>query len=331
MTSDCDSSSNDEANYIEYQLTQFGYEKEEIIQAIKAVNNKNDINEIMSEIDTQNEKKSNTKITNDHKIKSKKKKIDQAKEILCLYPSDTYTNKSASDSSKLYLRTSPYTSAPTHNKYSRKMNQFLKHDIKNNIYYFPIGVSGSKLQFKTSNFTWPKKYTILMWVRWKQGGTITTFDSDSYTPIYGSNKRLGCAAGFSWKTVDNYKMIYSKWQCVVVFGGDNMSRFYIGDLLNEPESIGHVACDIGGHQTWRIGNSYQGPGDVGCIIVFDNHKSMQSLIQLYHESILIMGNYWNQTEVEMIKKMLMQYIQIDGIVLIIFQLILGRLIGQFSL
>eukprot|EP01084_Bolivina_argentea_P172100 298123_1 len=292
----------------------------------------------ITHVHTQDKKESNSMIKNEQQIETNQQEVTiihekHPNEILCLYAADAYTSKTVGESTALYLRTSPYDSAPTHNKSDHyKMEKLLKFDEKNNIYYFPIGVSEFGLQFSTSKLYWPRQYTILMWVKWKRRGMITTFDSHSYTPIYGSCGKLGCASGFSRQTISDYKMVYDKWQCVIVFGGDNKSRFYIGDLLNEPTSVGEVAVDIGGHLTWRIGNSRQGPGDVGSIIVFDNHKSMESMIQLYYESILIMGNYWNKIESKLIKEMLMEYIHIHGIVSIIFRLIFGdRLVHQFTL
>eukprot|EP01084_Bolivina_argentea_P030461 56444_1 len=224
-------------------------------------------------------------------VTNKEQKDHELNQILCWYPSDTATRIVPEGSKELYLRKSPFTSPPKH---SHRMKTLLKLDEQKNIYYFPLGQPDSRLQFTTSHWVWPTKYSIFMWVKWKASGTITSFDSSSYTPIYGdgTSKKLGCASGFSWKLLDDYELVHDKWQCVVVLGGNNCSRFHIGDLENEPTFTGSVGCDIGGRTTYRIGNAYQGPGDVGCIVVFDIHKSMKSLIELYYQSMLLMGNFW---------------------------------------
>eukprot|EP01083_Nonionella_stella_P047320 126636_1 len=262
---------------------------------------------------------------------NKEQKDYDPNQIFCWYPSDAATSIVPEGSKELYLRNSPFSSLPKHALHP--MKKLLKFDEEHNIYYFALGQAPLRLQFSTSHWVWPTKYSIFMWVKWKKAGTITTFDSSSYTPIYGNGtyKKLGCASGNAWKTMDDYELVHDKWQCVVVFGGNNCSRFHIGDVENEPTFVGSVGCDIAGRTTYRMGNGSQGPGDVGCIIVFDEHKSMKRLIQLYYQSMIVMGNCWNETEAQEIKQMLMQCIEIEGIVLMVFDLILGRLLHQFEL
>ena len=131
--------------------------------------------------------------------------------------------------------------------------------------------------------------------------------------------------------IDNYSLVYDKWQCVITFGGDNKSIFYVGDLDTEPQYIGSVDCDICGQVTYRIGNQYEGPGDIGCMIVFDKHKSMQTLIQLYYHSILSMAKHWNQNELNLIEQILMQHLKVDGLIVLVFQFIFSTLLSHFNL
>ena len=285
----------------------------------------NDIDNLLNEI---HDDKGNPSTQQSSKIE---KDYDDYEEdqLFCLYPADAMASNSIDDT-KLYLRKSPFTGDVHPNKPFNK-NNLIRHDKENNIYYLPLGIAPDKLAFTTSQWKWPEKYTIFMWVKWKANGTIATFDSSSYTPIYGYGGRLGVAGRSGWKTMDDYKCVKNKWQCVIVYGGDRMSRFYIGDLFTEPKSVGQVTCDISGERTCRIGNSRQGPGDVGCIYVFDKHKSMECLMELYHESMLMMGNYWSKEDFELIRNMLVGYMEIHGIVKIVFGFILGRLVDQFAL
>eukprot|EP01083_Nonionella_stella_P078441 214679_1 len=89
------------------QLIQFGYEKSAIMQAIQVVSDKNDINQIVDQIESQKEKQSNALIINKQSMNDN--------QILCLYASDISMDKSAADSKCLYLRHSPFIAAPTHN------------------------------------------------------------------------------------------------------------------------------------------------------------------------------------------------------------------------
>ena len=142
-----------------------------------------------------------------------------------------------------------------------------------------------------------------MWIRWKKdGSSITTIDSANYAPIYGYGNKIGVHYNGKSYLIDNYVITLKKWQCVIVYGGDNCSRFYIGDLMTEPSFVGIVNKDISGQETYRIGNLSQGPGDVGCIIVYNQHESMDALIELYYESIWLMGNNWNKKQIESVKR-----------------------------
>ena len=249
---------------------------------------------------------------------------DMSKErdqVFCLYPVDS----SRSESTTLHLQHSPFSWVSTSTK---NVSSIIRHDKENNIYYFPIGIKPHNWFINTSRWKWPKKYTILMWIRWKDDGfTITTFDSESYAPIYSYGKRLGCyKAGGCY--IPNYKINVKEWQCVIMYGGDKCSQFYVGDLLAKPKLIGSANNDISRHETYQIGNSSQGPGDVGCIIVYDYHKSMDEMMDLYDESILLMGNGWTKKEIKMIDEILMNYLKIGGITKMVFEFILGRLINS---
>mmetsp|Transcript_55027 Transcript_55027/g.87829 ORF Transcript_55027/g.87829 Transcript_55027/m.87829 type:complete len:274 (-) Transcript_55027:310-1131(-) len=249
--------------------------------------------------------------------------------VLCLYASDSVVSDNEL-AKALYLRHSPFSSDVTHNKGNQvTMKQLLRHDETDNVYYFPVGVPPERLAFNTSHWEWPQRYTVIMWLRWKRNSScITTFDSSSNTPIYGTYGQLGCASSSQWLTLDNYRMTYDSWQFVAVFGGDGKSTFYVGDLSKEPENIGSVQCCISGKTTYRIGNGSQGPGDIACIYVFDRHVAMEELTEIYKDSIITMGEHWSKHEVELIRQMLAKHLEIDDIVRVVFELILGGLLDR---
>eukprot|EP01083_Nonionella_stella_P286972 976742_1 len=114
---------------------------------------------------------------------NKGQKDKSSDRIFCWYPSDISSSNVPISSKELYLRKSPFSSPPKHTVYP--MKKLLKFDEEHNIYYFALGQPPARVQFSTSHWVWPTQYSIFMWVKWKKAGTITTFDSSSYTPIYG--------------------------------------------------------------------------------------------------------------------------------------------------
>ena len=134
---------------------------------------------------------------------------------------------------------------------------------------------------------------MLIWIRWSGiHGLLTTFDSDSNSPIFISQCRLGCAgkskSGNSKWDVLRYKVAEDEWQCVIAEGGGSQTVFRVGDLQTVPTLKGVVSCDVAGQITHRLGNRGQGPGDVGCVMVFDRALSDQEIEEIYKESKAVM-------------------------------------------
>lgn len=120
---------------------------------------------------------------------------------------------------------------------------------------------------------------------------------------------------------------------MIVFGGGQRSRFYVGDLEHEPTLRGAVQCDIGNKVTERIGNPVQGPGDIACLCVFADWECLdwQRMRRVYRESMVYVQGTWSKTEAASIKKMLIQHIGVDDVVLILLRQVLGELAETYSL
>ena len=58
-------------------------------------------------------------------------------------------------------------------------------------------------------------------------------------------------------------------------------------------------------------------------MAFDEHKSMKDIMEIYYDSMIIMGKYWTKQEMKMIHEILIEYVEANDIVDIIFQMIFG--------
>eukprot|EP01083_Nonionella_stella_P067890 179866_1 len=170
-------------------------------------------------------------------------------------------------------------------------------DHNSPIAYFHLGSDVAKvkqLYLNTSNFKWPVQYTFILWIKWEKNmRLITTFDSQSNSPIYVDKNHIGCASEGAkisiindWNTIMDYTVNTDddKWSFIAAQGGNDNTDVYIGDLSQVPDYVGHVACDIGNKTTWRIGNCNQGPGKVASILIFDGHLNENELKNVYFQS-----------------------------------------------
>ena len=61
-------------------------------------------------------------------------------------------------------------------------------------------------------------------------------------------------------------------------------------------------------------------------MLFDKHKSMDVVNKnIYYQTRLSMGKYWNFNQLQEIRKILSKYLSINEIISIIFHIILGDL------
>ena len=266
------------------------------------------------------------------------KAVDSNDMIFCFYPVDTLLGPQSVTS--IYLRSTPFDThhlspyIPT----PRTMSAFLEHDESNQIYYLPLGTSPHSLSLRTPDWKWPDRYTMLIWIRWSGiHGLLTTFDSDSNSPIFISQCRLGCAgkskSGNSKWDVLRYKVAEDKWQCVIAEGGGSQTVFRVGDLQTVPTLKGVVKCDVTGQITHRLGNKGQGPGDVGCVMVFDRTLSDQEIEEMYEESKFVMkGPCWSKTDARNVKSVILPFVEgIDGIAKIVMDMLLGDFAKKYTL
>lgn len=263
--------------------------------------------------------------------------------IFCFYPVDVLHNQH--DTESVAVRASPFDSdslSLVRSDNPMTPTSFIvQHDESNHIYYLPFGVPPCFLEIATPNWKWPDRYTIMLWVRWKEGRSIlSTFDSHYHTPIYIEYSRLGCsgknALGVTVRKVSSCKVLYGKWQCVIAQGGNHETTFFVGDLQTVPECIGFVECDVVGQQTERFGTASwggQGPGDVGCAMVFDRMLSDNEIEELYEDSKVEMeGACWTKEEAESVKEVLMAFVDgINEIANIVMDIVLGPFMKKYAI
>ena len=122
-------------------------------------------------------------------------------------------------------------------------------DEENDIYYYPIGYKKQELNshkamyFSSFNIKWPLKYTLIIWIKYSQISFCTTFDSSYYTPILRQKSQIGVGSlknGYIYLKENEFNLKSNVWYCIFVFGGNNKSIFYIGDIKQSPKYIGYV-------------------------------------------------------------------------------------------
>lgn len=245
--------------------------------------------------------------------------------ILSMYAIDSQHNEARLTSLK--FRVSPFLVDVHSNDAYQIVNDLVQYDKKNNIYYYHLGskqkyAKMEQLFFFTPNLKWPSLYTMIIWIEWENcNHCLTTMDSSGDSPIFVNTKgELGCASHeYGWKTINNYKIKYDKWQFIVAFGGNQNTDFYIGDLYNLPKYIQCVECDIANSITRRIGNYNQGPGKVASLFIYKGHLNIDDIIDLYFESILVMGQPWSAQKKDKFIKILLPFVKIQGIAELIVQ------------
>ena len=244
--------------------------------------------------------------------------------VLSLYPIDMKDKQHQSN--HVQFRISPFDEYVISNDHLQIINDLVQYDKDANIYYYHLGCmdkSAAMQQafFFTPNLLWPALYTIIIWIKWESDSMVkTTFDSSSDSPIFvNSQSRLGCAShNHGWKSL-NYNVPNNEWQFVAVLGGNDNSDFYIGDLQHPPKFEGSVSADIAGATTTRIGNLKQGPGKIGSLIVYKGHINIDILTDIYHQTILEMGDPWSVQKKNVYKKELMYFVKIENIADLIIQ------------
>ena len=259
--------------------------------------------------------------------------------IFCFYPVDILQRKRKNK--YIHIRCTPfdYHYLAAYTSYSpsqESMSSLLQHDDTNYIYYLPLGSTPSRTVIKTPSFLWPNQYTMLMWIRWGTLHTLTTFDSASYTPIVVDGNYIGCpgvgASGYSWG-LTKHKVTKGEWRCIIALAQNKKTEFRVGDLHSIPKQVGTVNCNIAGQRTHQLGNSGQGPGDLGCVMVFDRILSDEEMQKVYEESIMEMeGVCWTKEQAHQVREVLMQFVNgIEGIAKVVMGIVLGQFMEKYAL
>ena len=189
-------------------------------------------------------------------------------------------------------------------------------DEDEKICYIDLGTSPRHSYIRTGAWIWPKSYTILMWVKWGNSNLdsrlLTTFDSGGTVPIYVEYNKIYVASdgrmAYCEKTTPS-----KEWQFVAVRAGNKCSSFYTGDLNQKPKFTEKVRADIGGEETIRIGDYWQGPGKVAMMKVFNYRLDMESLENEYYCSKYEISLQWNKEETNAIEEILMEYVIIEEV------------------
>ena len=270
--------------------------------------------------------------------------------MFCFYAIDMLDGMD--DATYVHLRCTPFD---THNlSTSQRVKCLLQNDESNHIHYLPLGTSGGAV-IKTPAFQWPEQYTMLLWIRCARNYLLTTFDSSYYAPVLIYNRRLACGSSGQMASTQ-HKVAVGEWQCIIALGTANhQTEFRVGDLkvkwlcfslmclsmfLNKfqyiqcsPQSVGTVNANIAGATTHQLGNRGQGPGDVGCAMVFDRILSDDEIDALYEESQVEMeGACWTKEEAHRVHEILLQFLEgIEGIAKVMMGIVLGRFMAKYAL
>ena len=77
-------------------------------------------------------------------------------------------------------------------------------------------------------------------------------------------------------------------------------------------------------KTLRIGNKDQGPGDIGCAIVYNYLINKNDIKKYYYETLNEITPQWNDNEINAIKNALLSYVGISGIVKVMMEYVRYR-------
>ena len=193
----------------------------------------------------------------------------------------------------------------------------IEYDADKNVYFFDL--SGNSY-FSMQKYKWTENYTIILWIKWKQGqDSLTTFDSKTNAPIIGYLGKIGCVSN----NVPNKYVVTCKklgkidsnnWMFVVAVGtycydqSKNTEKyntnFYFGNLKKTPKFEDKIDLSVSGASTDKFGNERQGPGKISFIKVFNFALNDNEILQEYYDSLEQIGNQWNEKEIENIKKII---------------------------
>ena len=195
--------------------------------------------------------------------------------------------------------------------------EIIQFDEDEGIYYIDLGTSPENAHVGTGFWVWPESYTILMWVKWEISNLsqLTIFHQIGTAPIVVHVMRNKfCVYDSHVRTMCDKATPSKEWQFVAVRAGNNCSSFFIGDLNRKPKFIEKIDADIGGGETFRIGNEELGPGKVAMMKVFNYELDLEALESEYYCSKYEISLQWSKEEMNGIKQILMEFVLVKGIV-----------------